>query len=227
MRAPLNDRPYDFSMADSLNDKIVRFEHMAAADPDNEMAHFSLGSAYQQAGRHAEAAKSFEKCLTLNPEMSKAYQMAGEAMIAAGWADKAVAVLYTGYEVAARKGDQMPKQAIATLLEKIGRKPPVIAGAEAAAEVKAGGFICQRTGRPGTRLPDPPMRGPLGKWIQENISAETWKQWIGQGTKVINELRLDFSREQDQQTYDTYMYEFLGLDEETRRQIQLEQNAHA
>jgi len=202
-----------------LNEKIARFEHMAAADPDNEMAHFSLGSAYQQAGRHAEAAKSFEKCLALNAEMSKAYQMAGEAMIAAGWADKAVQVLNKGYEVAARKGDQMPKQAIVALLEKIGRKPPVIAGADAGAEVKGCAFICQRTGRPGTKLPDPPMRGPLGKWIQENISAETWKQWIGQGTKVINELRLDFSREQDQTTYDNYMYEFLGLDEETRRKM--------
>jgi Fe-S cluster biosynthesis and repair protein YggX len=206
-------------MADSINEKIARFEHMAAADPTNEMAHFSLGSAYQQVGRHAEAAKSFEKCLALNPEMSKAYQMAGEAMIAAGWADKAVAVLNKGYEVAARKGDNMPKQAIATLLEKIGRKPPTIAGAASATESKAGTFICQRTGRPGTRLAEPPMRGPLGKWIQENISAETWKQWIGQGTKVINELRLDFSREQDQQTYDNYMYEFLGLDEETRQKL--------
>ncbi len=210
-----------------LDDKIARFEHMTAADPDNEMAHFSLGSAYQQAGRHAEAAKSFEKCLTLNPEMSKAYQMAGESMIAAGWGDKAVAVLNTGYEVAARKGDKMPQQAIVALLEGIGRKPPALAGAASTTESKTGAFVCQRTGRPGTKLPDPPMRGPLGKWIQDNISAETWKQWIGQGTKVINELRLDFSREQDQITYDNYMYEFLGLDEETRRTLQQEQTTNA
>src|SRR5687767_6076258 len=128
-----------------LDEKIARFEHMTAADPDNEMAHFSLGSAYEQAGRHAEAAKSFEKCLALNPEMSKAYQMAGEAMIAAGWADKAVAVLNEGYEVAARKGDQMPKQAMVALLERIGRKPPAIAGAASTTESKVGAFICQRT----------------------------------------------------------------------------------
>ncbi|MHC4908274.1 MAG: Fe(2+)-trafficking protein, partial [Planctomycetota bacterium] len=54
-----------------------------------------------------------------------------------------------------------------------------------------------------------------GAWIRENISAETWHDWIGQGTKVINELRLDLSREEDQHVFDQQMYEFLGIDEET------------
>ena len=57
------------------------------------------------------------------------------------------------------------------------------------------------------------MRGALGKWIYENISAETWQTWIGQGTKVINEMRLDFSREEDQLVFDQQMCEFLGIDE--------------
>ena len=68
-----------------LNQRIAQFENMANADPDNEMAHFSLGSAYTQAERHAEAAQSFERCIEINPDMSKAYQLAGEAMIKAGW----------------------------------------------------------------------------------------------------------------------------------------------
>ena len=58
-----------------------------------------------------------------------------------------------------------------------------------------------------------PMRGPVGDWIFENISAETWKDWIGQGTKVINEMRLDFSRDRDQEIYDQQMREYLGIDE--------------
>jgi Fe-S cluster biosynthesis and repair protein YggX len=57
------------------------------------------------------------------------------------------------------------------------------------------------------------MRGPVGDWIFENISAETWKDWIGQGTKVINEMRLDFSRDRDQEIYDQQMREYLGIDE--------------
>ena len=85
--------------------RIAQFENMAQADPTNEMAHFSLGSAYAQAGRHADAARSYLRCIDLNPEMSKAYQMAGEALVKAGDTAKAGQVLERGFEVAALKGD--------------------------------------------------------------------------------------------------------------------------
>ena len=203
-------------------DRIGQFEKMASADPTNEMAHFSLGKAYLDASRHAEAARSFERCVELAPDMSKAYQLGGQAMIGAAWTDRAVEFMNRGYETAARKGDLMPKNAIGELLRSIGREPPKLgAEVDAAAErLKAsGGFICQRTGRPGNKLPSPPFKGVIGQWIFENISAETWKQWIGQGTKVINELRLDFSRDKDQETYDQHMREFLGIDAEVLERI--------
>jgi Fe-S cluster biosynthesis and repair protein YggX len=203
-------------------DRIAQFEKMASADPTNEMAHFSLGKAYLDASRHAEAARSFERCVELAPDMSKAYQLGGQAMIGAEWSDRAVEFMNRGYETAARKGDLMPKNAIGELLRSIGREPPKLgAEVDAAAErLKASGsFICQRTGRPGNKLPSPPFKGVIGQWIFENISAETWKQWIGQGTKVINELRLDFSRDKDQETYDQHMREFLGIDAEVLERI--------
>ena len=202
-------------------DRIAQFEKMAAADPSNEMAHFSLGNAYLQAGRFAESAQSLEKCIAANAEMSKAYQLCGDAMIKAGWEDKAVAVLEKGYMIAAAKGDRLPQQAIAKLLEGIGRHAPVLAEEKETAERlrESGAFVCRRTGRPGTKLPSPPLRGPLGAWIFENISAETWRQWIGQGTKVINELRLDFTRDRDQEMYDQHMREYLGIDEEVLKEI--------
>ncbi len=201
----------------TIDDRILQFENMAAADPDNEMAHFSLGNALLQAGRAAEAAQSFEKCIDINPEMSKAYQLCGQAMIDAGWADRAVAIMLKGYEIARSKGDRMPADAMADLLRSVGREPPELSKeteAAAAQSAASGAFTCQRTGRAGTQLSEPPMRGPIGEWIQQNIAAETWQQWIGQGTKVINELRLDFSREEDQQMFDQHMYEFLGIDED-------------
>jgi len=206
----------------TLEERIAQFENMAAADPDNDMAHFSLGNAYLQSGRAAEAAKSFEQCLAINPEMSKAYQLAGEAMIQAGWTDKAVSMLNKGYEVAASKGDLMPRDAIAELLKSIGREPPKLSqDAEEVAERlrESGAFVCKRTGRPGTKLAKPPFRGPVGEWIMENISAETWNEWIEQGTKVINELRLNFSREEDQDVYDQHMREFLGIDDELYQEL--------
>jgi len=203
-------------------DRIAQFEKMASADPTNEMAHFSLGKAYLDASRHAEAARSFERCVELAPDMSKAYQLGGQAMIGSAWTDRAVEFMNRGYETAARKGDLMPKNAIGELLRSIGREPPKLgAEVDAAAErLKASGsFICQRTGRPGNKLQSPPFKGVIGQWIFENISAETWKQWIGQGTKVINELRLDFSRDKDQETYDQHMREFLGIDAEVLERI--------
>ncbi|MBT7352379.1 MAG: tetratricopeptide repeat protein [Phycisphaerae bacterium] len=203
----------------SIDERITQFENMAMADPTNEMAHFSLGSAYMQAERPAEAAASFEQCITLNPEMSKAYHLCGEAMLAVGWEDRAVAHLNRGYEVAAAKGDRMPQEAIEALLIGVGKPIPEISDAAAAsAEIIAasGSFICKRTGTPGSELESPPFKGPIGEWIAGNITAETWDQWIGQGTKVINEMRLDLSRPEDSAMYDEHMNEFLGVPEELR-----------
>lgn len=206
----------------SLDERIAQFENMAQADPDNEMAHFSLGNAYLQAERWQEAAACFQRCIDINPDMSKAYQLTGQCLIEAGNKDDAVAVLEKGYEVAAAKGDLMPKNSMVDLLKHIGRTPPALSqDAEEAAKrlEESGAFVCRRTGRPGSQLPGPPFRGPIGQWIYENIAAETWRDWIGQGTKVINELRLDLSREEDQRAYDQHMHEFLGIDEQVMDEI--------
>ncbi|MSR43871.1 MAG: tetratricopeptide repeat protein [Phycisphaerales bacterium] len=205
----------------STPERIAQFEKMAAADPTNEMAHFSLGNAYLQMGRHGEAAQSLERVIALSPGMSKAYQLCGQAMIGAGWTDKSVDILNRGYAAAVERGDRMVEAAIAQLFVSIGREPPMIARTASAATTAGGTgtFLCKRTGRLGTQLPSPPMRGAIGNWIYENISAETWKEWIGQGTKVINELRLDFSRERDQEIYDQHMREYLGIDDDVVAQL--------
>ncbi len=201
----------------STPERIAQFEKMTAADPTNEMAHFSLGNAYLQAGRHAEAAVSLERVVELSPGMSKAYQLCGQAMIGAGWVDKSVEILNQGHATATARGDRMVEHAIGQLLISIGRTPPVaVRSTEASADglLSSGGFCCRRTGKNGTKMESAPMRGAIGAWIFENISAETWKDWIGQGTKVINELRLDFSRDRDQEIYDQHMREYLGIDDE-------------
>ncbi len=92
-----------------IDTRIAQFEHMATEDPDNEMAHFSLGNAFLKAGRHADAARSYQRCIQLNPQMSKAYQLAGEALIKSGRKQETADVLSAGHEVAARNGDMMPQ----------------------------------------------------------------------------------------------------------------------
>ncbi|GIW74562.1 MAG: hypothetical protein KatS3mg103_1084 [Phycisphaerales bacterium] len=197
-----------------LQTRIAQFENMCREDPDNDMAHFSLAGAYAQAGRHDDAAASYMRCLELNPAMSKAYQLGGQALIDAGRKEEAVELLTTGYRSAAERGDRMPMNAMKALLEQLGAPVPEVAErAPRPAAEGTGDFVCQRTGRAGHRLPRPPFRGPVGQWIYENISQETWEAWIAQGTKVINELRLDLSQDADAEVYDQHMYEFLGLDE--------------
>jgi Fe-S cluster biosynthesis and repair protein YggX len=193
--------------------RIAQFEAMVRpeADPNNDMAWFSLGGAYAQAARHDDAARAYLRCTEINPDMSKAYQLAGASLIESGDKAKAGETLTKGYEVAARKGDFMPRKAMGELLVKLGMPVPQVAEAKQAAP--AGTFMCKRTGRPGTKLEKAPFRGPVGEWIAANISAETWREWIGQGTKVINEMRLDLSRDQDSDVYDQHMREYLGIDE--------------
>jgi len=218
-----------------IDRRIAQFQNMAQSDPENEMAHFSLGKALFDAERFAESAASFVRCTELAPSMSKAYQLAAEGFIKAGDKDMAAQIATRGFSIAADRGDLMPKNAMADLLKSLGRPvpvPPARGGVGAAGEVgdlsllgKAGGakkydgpippgaFVCQRTGRPGTKMARPPFRGPVGEWIHQNITKETFDSWIAQGTKVINELRLDLSREADGETYDQHMREFLGIDE--------------
>ena len=154
-------------MTTAATDRITQFEKMAREDPTNDMAHFSLGNAYLQAGRAAEAAKAFENAVAVNPGMSKAYQLGGEAMIKAGWADKAEAILKKGYEVAATRGDRMPQQAIVELLTSIGREPPQVVAAPSGADhlKTSGAFVCRRTGRPGIKLPRAPI--PRTPWTMD------------------------------------------------------------
>ena len=124
------------SAMNTTDQRIAQFEKMAADDADNDMAHFSLGNAYLQEGRHAEAAMSLQRCIELNGDLSKAFQLAGEALIACGREDEAARVLERGYVVAAAKGDMMPRNAIADLLGSIGREPPELSDeTRAAAEL--------------------------------------------------------------------------------------------
>ncbi len=210
-------------MHTDTDQRIAQFENMAQADPTNDMAHFSLGAAYMQAGRFDDAARAYLKCVEVNPDMSKARQMAAEALHKAGQDTRAAEVATEGYIQAALRGDLMPRNAMAEVLAHLGKPLPAVPESgkkkPSPGAPRTGSFVCKRTGRPGTQLDRPPCKGPVGQWIHANISAETWKDWIGQGTKVINELRLDLSRDEDGVVFDQHMRDFLGIDESLHKDI--------
>src|SRR3989442_12866387 len=78
------------------------------------------------------------------------------------------------------------------------------------------GFHCQRPGCPAgphaRQLPKPPMNDELGQKIYASVCADCWDYWLrSMSIKVINEMRLDLSREDHAETYDQIMRETLGL----------------
>ena len=193
------------------NERIAQWENMTQADPDNGMGWLSLGNAYKDAERYADAEKAYRKTIEADVTMSRAYQLLGQVLIKLEKNDEAAEVLTAGYPIAAERGDVMPMKAMGSLLEKLGKPVPKVKAAAPEAELTGDQIVDRRSGQAGHRMPDPPMRGPIGKFIYDHFSQETWREWIGMGTKVINELRLDLSNEQHQQVYEDQMLEWLGV----------------
>ena len=197
-----------------IDQRIAQWEQMAREAPD-DMAFFSLGSAYKDAERHEEAADAFAKAIEMNPGMSRAYQLRGQVLLKLDREDEAAQTLTDGYRIAAERGDVMPQRAMGSLLQKLGKPVPEVE--KTAEEVREEAtsdedtVIDRRTGQPQRRLDGPPMRGPMGQFIYDHFGQDTWNQWIGQGTKVINELGLDFSNLEHQDVYDRYMLEWLQV----------------
>jgi len=201
-----------------INDRIAQWQKMTQEAPD-DMSWFSLGTAYKEAGRLDEAANALAQAIGLNPAMSRAYQEQGHVLVELGQTQEAIKVLTEGYQVADRRGDRAPQKVIEALLEKLGE--PIPASVDSApiasapiASASGDTVIDRRTGVPGARMTEPPMRGPLGEFIMAHYSQETWREWIGQGTKVINELRLDFSKQEHQDAYEQQMRQWLEIGED-------------
>ncbi len=192
--------------------RIEQFKKMAEADPGNELGHFSLGRAYLDGGEHDRAIASLQRVIELNPNISKAYQLMAEAQVKSSQRDAAIASLTAGVRIANDRGDLMPKNAMIAMLSELGAPVPELASkSPAAAAVGQGQVLCQRCGKVGPQLPNPPFSNAQGKVIHEKICADCWKEWIGMGTKVINEMRLPLSDPQAQKIFDQHMMEFLNL----------------
>ncbi|HUN81518.1 MAG TPA: Fe(2+)-trafficking protein [Phycisphaerae bacterium] len=198
-------------MADQ--DRIEKLRGLAEADPNDELAHFSAGQAMVDAGQFSDAGPYLQRVLALNSQNSKAYQLLGQVQKATGHPDLAIQTLSNGYRVAHRKGDLMPMKAMGELLTSLGAPIPTVAEKkEVAAGDAVAGFACRRCGGAGPKLPERPFKGALGEKILATVCANCWKEWVGMGTKVINELRLPMYDPAAQEQYDKYMKDFLMLD---------------
>jgi len=199
-----------------LQERIAQFRKMANDDPDNELGHFRLGQLLMEAGELEEAIRSFRRTLELFPQFSKVYQLLGNCLIQLNPRDEAAKVLRDGFAIADERGDQMPRDEMAVLLQQIGEaapQPKKAAGREGAAAA----FQCRRPGcmwgNRARQLPAPPIGDDIGRRIHAEICAECWQEWFrNYSIKVINELRLDLSTELGQEEYDKHMRGFFGFE---------------
>jgi len=194
------------------NDRLEQFKKMAQDDPNNELGHFSLGRAYLDANMPEPAIASFRRALEINPNISKAYQLLGEAQLALGQRDEGIATITKGANIAHQRGDMMPKNAMLAKLKELGAQlPDITAPAAPQQPVGEGQILCKRCNRVAAKLPRPPFRSPFGQEIQEKICSHCWREAIAMGTKVINELRLPLADPQAQKLWDQHIREFLNL----------------
>jgi Fe-S cluster biosynthesis and repair protein YggX len=192
--------------------RLEQFRKMANDDPNNELAHLSLGKAYLDAGQAAEAVESLDRTISLNPAISKAYQLAAAALEKLGRKQDAIDRLTHGARIADDRGERMPRDEMAAALRALGAPVPAFTEkSTVAVQVGEGQVLCKRCGEVKSKLAKPPFSNAMGREIFERICAECWRQWIGMGTKVINELRLPLNDPQAQKVYDQHMSEFLNL----------------
>lgn len=200
--------------------RIAQFRKMAEADPGNELGHFSLGKALLDVKNYSEAIASLERAVRLAPQNSKAYQLLAQAHRGAGDTDSAIVTLRAGLDVARQRGDMMPRKEMAAMLKELGQPVPqedLAAGSAPAASAPASEagddvITCRRCGQARPKMPERPFKGPLGEQVWANICTPCWREWIPMGTKVINELRLNFADPRHTEMYDQHMKEFLGLE---------------
>ena len=194
-----------------IDERIERFKYMADADPNNELGHFSLGRAYMDAGQFAQAIEPLRRALAINKNLSKAYQLIAQSLIKENRGEEAIATLSEGVKIADARGDMLPRNEMIEMLKNLGAPVPELKTPTAQQQVGEGQVLCRRCGKLAPKLPSQPFRSDFGKLIFENICAPCWREAIGMGTKVINELRLDLSDPRAHKIWDQNIREFLNL----------------
>lgn len=197
-----------------MSDATARLDHfrkMANDDPNNEVGHYSLGKAYLEAGQHDNAIASFNRVIQLNPNIARVYHLLAEALLAQGKETAAIEQLGKGVVIAHTHSDMTPRDEMMRILRQLQAPIPPLPKAELAQPIQANQVHCSRCNRVAMKLAAPPFHNAQGDEIYAKICHPCWQEWIGMGTKVINELRLAMNEPAAHKIYDQHMYEFLNL----------------
>jgi len=103
--------------------KIAQFEALVAHNGDDLLSRFSLGRAYLDAGRFADAAAILETVVEKKPDYTAAYLPLGAAYEKAGKLARAIKSWTRGVEVAQQKGDLHPRNQMQEQLARLTQAP--------------------------------------------------------------------------------------------------------
>jgi tetratricopeptide (TPR) repeat protein len=102
------------------NSKIEPLKKLLAMDPNDEVAWFGLGKAYQGDGSFQEAASALERCIAVKPAYSAAYFALAESLKQLGQVDRCRQVCDQGIEVSTKNGDAMVTKNLQALKQSLG-----------------------------------------------------------------------------------------------------------
>ena len=203
-----------------MDDRIEQFRKMAQANPDDDLAHFALGNDLFDALRLGEAVPVLRHVIKVNAGYSRAYVLLASAQLALDDEAAGIETLQRGYAAAITRGELMPANEMKGMLTNLGSaiEPDYLLEATEAldepedeGEPGEGEIRCHRNKRIGKQMTFNPFGDEVGTFIEENITQESWEEWMELSIKIINELRLDLGDPKGQQTYDEHMRDFLNL----------------
>lgn len=99
--------------------RIEKFGRHVAANPDNELARYSLGTALFEAGRFADAEPHFARALELRPDWVLACIFQAKCLLRLGRAQEARGLLERGRACSIEQGHDAPIEEIDALLEML------------------------------------------------------------------------------------------------------------
>lgn len=93
-------------------ERMELFQQVIAIDPEDLLANYGLGSCYVTLGEYEKGVPLLQKAIAVKPSYTQAYASLGEAFEAMGKVQDAIKTYETGIEVAAKRGDITPLNAM-------------------------------------------------------------------------------------------------------------------
>src|SRR6478609_3348665 len=101
---------------------IERLEAMLAKGTDNLLLRFSLGKAYAEHERHAEAATHLRAALAFDPTYSVAWKWLGKACLGLGDKPGARTAWESGLQAAQARGDKQVEKELQVFIKRLDRE---------------------------------------------------------------------------------------------------------